>query len=57
LSQDGILGQFLHIVVGYVAQPQGIQVVFYVLTLLLIIAASMAARRSADARQSAGGAA
>ena len=51
LSQDGILGQFLHIVVGYVAEPQGIQVVFYVLTLLLIVAASAAARRSAEARQ------
>jgi high-affinity iron transporter len=55
LSQDGILGQFLHIVVGYVAQPQGIQIVFYVLTLLLIIVASGVARRSAEARQSAGG--
>jgi high-affinity iron transporter len=55
LSQGGILGQFLHIVVGYVAQPQGIQIVFYVLTLLLIIVASGVARRSVEARQSAGG--
>lgn len=55
LSQDGILGQFLHIVVGYVAEPQGIQVVFYVLTLLLIVSASAMARRSVEARQSAHG--
>lgn len=42
-------GQFLHIVIGYFVQSPGIQVVFYVFTLLLIIVASTAARRSTDA--------
>ncbi len=51
LSQDSLLGQFLHIVVGYVAEPQGIQVIAYLLTLLLIFTASTAARRSVSARR------
>jgi high-affinity iron transporter len=54
LSQDGIVGQFLHIVVGYVAQPQGIQIVAYVLTLILILIASAAARRSVTAHRHEG---
>jgi high-affinity iron transporter len=55
LSQDSIPGQFLHIVVGYVAEPQGIQVVFYVLTLLFIIVTSAVARRSVEMRRDAHG--
>ncbi|BBP04778.1 transport-related membrane protein [Sulfuriferula plumbiphila] len=37
LSQTSLTGQFLHILVGYVARPSGIQLVFYVGTLLTIL--------------------
>lgn len=37
LSQTSLMGQMLHILVGYVAQPSGIQVVFYVGTALSIL--------------------
>lgn len=37
LSQHGILGQLLHILIGYTARPSGIQLVFYVVTLVGII--------------------
>jgi len=36
LSQQSIVGQLLHILVGYIARPSGIQIVFYVGTLLTI---------------------
>ena len=37
LSQSSLFGQFLHILVGYVARPSGIQLVFYVGTLMTIL--------------------
>ena len=37
LSQTSLTGQFLHILVGYVARPSGIQLVFYAGTLLTIL--------------------
>lgn len=49
LSQNGLVGQLLHIVIGYVAKPQGIQVLFYLATLALIVGASrLAARHGPD---------
>lgn len=36
LSEQSIPGQVLHTLVGYVAQPAGIQVVFYLATILVI---------------------
>jgi high-affinity iron transporter len=36
LSETSIPGQILHTLVGYVAQPTGIQILFYLATLLLI---------------------
>ena len=36
VSDDGIAGKVMHTLVGYVARPAGIQVVFWVATLLLI---------------------
>jgi high-affinity iron transporter len=36
LSQQSVVGQLLHILVGYIARPSGIQIVFYVGTLLTI---------------------
>ena len=36
LSEQSMLGQVLHVLIGYIAQPSGLQLVFYVATLLLI---------------------
>jgi high-affinity iron transporter len=36
LSDDGLPGRVLHTLIGYTAQPTGIQLVFYLATLLLI---------------------
>jgi high-affinity iron transporter len=41
LSQQSLLGQFLHILVGYVDQPMGIQIVVYTLTLIVVGLLSM----------------
>ena len=38
LSQDGALGQLLHILIGYNDRPSGIQIIFYVVTLVTILA-------------------
>lgn len=40
LSQSSILGQVLHILVGYVDQPMGIQVLVYALTMALLVTAT-----------------
>ncbi len=37
LSQASIVGQLLHILVGYIARPSGIQLLFYVVTLLTVL--------------------
>lgn len=47
LSDTGVIGQLLHILVGYVARPQGIQVIAYVATLCVIVGATAMARRAA----------
>jgi high-affinity iron transporter len=36
LSENSVVGLLLHILIGYSAQPAGIQVVFYIATLLII---------------------
>ena len=36
LSEQSLAGQFLHILIGYVAQPMGIQLVVYVGTIVLV---------------------
>jgi high-affinity iron transporter len=36
LSENSLIGLLLHVLIGYSAQPAGIQVVFYVATLLII---------------------
>ncbi len=36
LSESGLVGQVLHILVGYTARPEGIQLVFYAMTLAVI---------------------
>lgn len=37
LTDDSLLGQTLHILVGYTAQPTGMQMVFYVATVVLLV--------------------
>lgn len=37
LNQSSLLGQLLHILVGYIARPSGIEIVFYVITFLTIL--------------------
>ncbi|HET7921747.1 MAG TPA: FTR1 family protein [Gammaproteobacteria bacterium] len=37
LSQHSLLGKLLHILVGYIARPSGIEVLFYVVTLVTIL--------------------
>lgn len=55
LSQTSMAGQLLHILVGYVARPSGIQVVFYIGTLLtmLLLMRTYGGRRSGPARAAA----
>jgi len=36
LSESSVLGKVLHTLVGYIAQPEGIQIVFYLATLVVI---------------------
>ncbi|MCH7806834.1 MAG: FTR1 family protein [Proteobacteria bacterium] len=36
LSQESFLGEILHVLVGYSARPSGIQIVFYLLTILIV---------------------
>jgi high-affinity iron transporter len=37
LSENSALGFLLHVLIGYSAQPAGIQVLFYLTTLLIIL--------------------
>jgi high-affinity iron transporter len=45
LPQTNALGFLLHILVGYVARPEGIQIIAYAITILLILAASAIVQR------------
>ena len=46
LPQTTALGFLLHILVGYVARPEGIQIAAYVATIVIILTASAMVRRS-----------
>ncbi|MHB1677160.1 MAG: FTR1 family iron permease [Sulfuriferula sp.] len=52
LSQTSIVGQLLHILVGYVARPSGIQLLFYGSTFLVIVFLVRAQKRSRSVRAS-----
>lgn len=41
LSESSLFGQFMHILVGYVAQPMGIQVLVYIATIIIVSTASI----------------
>ncbi len=54
LSQSSLLGQFLHILIGYIARPSGIQILFYVSTfasILLLMRTYGGNRNARDARK------
>lgn len=50
LPQENPVGLLLHILVGYVARPEGIQIAAYAMTVALILAATALVRRSNEAR-------
>jgi high-affinity iron transporter len=58
LADGNLVAKILHTLVGYTAQPYGIQVLFYVVTLCVILAltrlAARAAQRSARGASAAG---
>jgi high-affinity iron transporter len=47
LGDDSLLGQTLHILVGYTAQPNGMQLVFYVATVILLVVGMRLSRQPA----------
>jgi len=49
LRDDSLVGNTLHILIGYTAQPSGIQAVFYVATVLLLLVGMRLSRASAPA--------
>ena len=50
LSDDSLLGKTLHVLVGYTAQPSGIQMAFYAATVaLLLVGMRMSSRQPAPA--------
>jgi high-affinity iron transporter len=48
LADDSMLGRVLHTLIGYTAQPSGIQLVFYAATLLTIGALMRLVDRTSD---------
>ena len=50
LAADSLAGRFLHALIGYEPSPSGMQMLFYVVTLALILLASAAVRRLQSAR-------
>jgi high-affinity iron transporter len=50
LSENSLVGQLAHVLIGYTARPAGIQIVFYVAT-LLVIGSLMRAFREPTVRQ------
>ena len=49
LSDDSLLGKTLHVLVGYTAQPSGIQIAFYGATVVLLLAGMRMSRQPASA--------
>lgn len=54
LSDQSLLGKTLHILVGYTAQPSGIQIAFYVATVALLLVGMRMSRLPAPAGVSSG---
>jgi high-affinity iron transporter len=55
LSDDSLVGKAMHVLVGYTAQPSGIQMAFYAATVVLLLAGMRLSRQPAvPARVAAG---
>lgn len=54
LPDDSIVGQLLHVLVGYTARPSGIQILFHVSTLLLIGGLMLIVNRRTPIRATSG---
>ena len=46
LPTDSLIGNVLHVLIGYEAAPSGMQVVFYAVTALMILAGMWSVRRT-----------
>ena len=53
LSDDSMLGRTLHVLVGYTAQPSGIQIAFYTATVALLLIGMRMSQRAAPAQLAA----
>lgn len=51
LSDNSLLGRLLHALIGYVARPSGIQIIFYAATILLITLLSRFAQAAIGSKQ------
>lgn len=54
LSDESLLGKTLHILVGYTAQPSGMQIAFYAATVVLLVLGMRITRQPAPVRLPAG---
>jgi high-affinity iron transporter len=54
LTDDSLVGKAMHVLVGYTAQPSGIQMAFYAATVILLLVGMRMSRQSAPTRVSAG---
>jgi len=54
LSDESLLGKTLHILVGYTAQPSGMQIAFYAATVVLLVLGMRITRQPAPVRLRAG---
>ena len=54
LSDDSLLGKTLHILVGYTAQPSGMQIAFYAATVILLLVGMRLSRLPAPVRVASG---
>ena len=54
LSDDSLLGKTLHILVGYTAQPSGMQIAFYAATVIALLVGMRLSRLSAPVRVPSG---
>ena len=53
LSDGSMLGRLLHILIGYVARPSGIQLIFYAVTILVILLLTRIAQASTGGNRQA----
>jgi high-affinity iron transporter len=50
LTENSLIGQLAHVLIGYTARPAGLQIVFYVVTLVVIDSLMRVFRTESSAR-------